>query len=60
MKIIKRKNNRVKEEIELILHEASAYGLRDEVDWSAKDYLEKNRKLKPLVAYQWAYLDWIK
>ena len=59
MKITKRKNNKDQEEIELILHEASAYGLRDEVDWSAKDFLEKNRKLKPLTAYQLAYLDWI-
>lgn len=60
MKVTKRANLKTQEIIESILHEASAYGLRDEVDWTAKDYLEKNRKLSITTAYQWAFLDWIK
>ena len=48
------------ETIEMILKEASAYGLRDEVDWTARSYLEENKKLKLVIAYQWAFLDWVK
>jgi len=60
MKISKRINLKEQEAIELILHEASAHGLRDEVDWTAKDYIENNRNLDKITAYNWAYLDWVK
>ena len=60
MKVTRRAGLKSQETIESILHEASAYGLRDEVDWTAKDYLEKNRKLNIITAYQWAFLDWVK
>tara|TARA_R100001015_G_C4615214_1_gene171175 strand:- start:620 stop:802 length:183 start_codon:yes stop_codon:yes gene_type:complete len=60
MKVTRRVSLTNQETVESILHEASAYGLRDEVDWTAKDYLEKNRKLNIITAYQWAFLDWVK
>ena len=48
------------EEIELILEEASAYGLRQEVEeWALKEMAE-NPNLSKLDAYVTAYHEWIK
>ena len=49
-----------KEQIELILEEASAYGLRQEVhDW-AKKFMKKDSNLSELDATKMAYNEWIK
>jgi hypothetical protein len=45
-------------DIELILEEASAYGLRTEVEEYAQRYL--NEGCTPVEAYQHAYYEWIK
>ena len=46
------------QQIELILFEASAYGLRVEVEETAQKYIDEGT---PAVeAYEWAYGDWIK
>ena len=48
------------EQIELILEEASAYGLRQEVEeWALKEMAE-NPNLSKLDAYVTAYHEWIK
>jgi hypothetical protein len=44
--------------IELILVEASAYGLNYEVEATAKQYIEEGRD--EVSAYQDAYNEWIK
>ena len=45
-------------DIEMILEEASAWGLRYEVEQTAKQYIEEGQ---PVVdAYHFAYEDWIK
>jgi len=45
-------------DIEMILEEASAYGLRYEVEQTAKEYIEEGH---PIVdSYHFAYEDWIK
>ena len=45
-------------DIELVLEEASAWGLRYEVEQTAKQYIEEGQ---PVVdAYHFAYEDWIK
>jgi hypothetical protein len=44
--------------IELILTEASAWGLRHEVEEAAEKYVEEGHH--PTDAYQFAYDDWIK
>jgi hypothetical protein len=44
--------------IELILVEASAYGLNYEVEATAKQYIEEGRD--KVSAYQDAYNEWIK
>jgi len=48
------------EEIEEILYEASAYGLRTEVMDSANKEMEENPNLSKVDAYQRAYYEWIK
>jgi len=48
------------EHVDLILREANAYGLRQEVEQSAQKYLKKDPKLGIITAYQWRYKDWIK
>ena len=48
------------EQIELILEEANAYGLRQEVKMWAEKELEKNNMLSKLDAYVIAYHEWIK
>jgi hypothetical protein len=48
------------EQIEEILIEASAYGLRFEVmDWARKE-MEQNPKMDKVVAYQIAFSEWVK
>ena len=48
------------EQIELILEEANAYGLRQEVEeWALKEMAE-NPNLSKLDAYVTAYHEWIK
>jgi hypothetical protein len=44
--------------IELILTEASAWGLRIEVEETAQKYIDEGQH--PTDAYQFAYDDWIK
>ena len=55
---------REEEEIELILEEANAYGLRQEIKETAEEELEKasfeGRWLSKLDAYVNAYNEWIK
>ncbi len=48
------------EEIELILEEANAFGLRWEIDSTAKQMMEQNPRLPKLEAYVHAYNEWIK
>ncbi len=48
------------EEIELILEEANAYGLRWEVDSFAKKFMNEDPMLSKLEAYVQAYNEWIK
>ena len=61
---INQKNEEDEETIELILKEASAYGLRQEVkEWAEKELKEasfKGRWLSKLDAYVNAYNEWIK
>jgi hypothetical protein len=45
-------------DIELILEEANAYGLRTEVEEYAQRYLSEG--CTPIEAYQHAYYEWIK
>ena len=45
-------------DIELILEEASAYGLRFEVAEAAQNFIDGG--IHPLDAHQFAYEDWIK
>ena len=46
------------EHVDLILHEASRYNLRFEVERSAKKFIEQGYKY--LEAFQLAYNEWIK
>ena len=48
------------EEIELILEEANAFGLRWEVDSFAKKFMNEDPMLSKLEAYVQAYNEWIK
>ena len=45
-------------DIELVLEEAGAWGLRYEVEHTAKQYIEDGHE--PVDAYHFAYEDWIK
>jgi hypothetical protein len=45
-------------DIELILEEAGAWGLRAEVEETAKKFIEEGMEL--VTAYQYAYYEWIK
>lgn len=45
-------------DIEMILEEAAAYGLRFEVEQTAKEYIEEGTPIGDL--YHFAYEDWIK
>ena len=57
---IDQKNAEDEEQIELILEEANAYGLRQEVKMWAEKELEKDNTLSKLDAYVIAYHEWIK
>ena len=48
------------EDIELLLEEANRWGLRWEVDITAKKIIEQNPVLPKLEAYVQAYNEWIK
>ena len=48
------------EDIELILEEANAFGLRWETDSTAKQMMEQDPGLPKLEAYVHAYNEWIK
>ena len=48
------------EDIELLLEEANAFGLRWEIDSTAKQMMEQNPILPKLEAYVQAYNEWIK
>ena len=48
------------EDIELLLEEANAFGLRWEIDSTAKQMMEQNPNLPKLEAYVQAYNEWIK
>ena len=45
-------------DIEMILTEASAWGLQNEVEQSAKQFINEGHKV--VDAYQYAYEDWVK
>mgnify|MGYP000873513932 FL=1 len=46
--------------VEEILHEADAYGLRQEVIDSAKRLREEDRTIDTVTSYELAFVDWIK
>lgn len=46
------------QDIELVLTEASAWGLRIEVEETAQQYIKEGQH--PVDAYHFAYEDWIK
>jgi len=48
------------QQIEEILMEASAYGLRFEVEKTAKSIIEDNSNIDTVLAYHMAYNEWIK
>jgi len=48
------------EQIELILEEANAYGLKKEVDKWAIKIIEHEPQINIVKAYQMAYNEWIK
>jgi hypothetical protein len=48
------------EEIEELLHEAAAYGLRLEVMETAKQILDENPNMSKVNAYSLAYKEWVK
>jgi hypothetical protein len=48
------------EQIELILVEASAWGLKWEVETFAKKFLLEGDTEDPVIATIWAFEDWIK
>jgi len=45
-------------DIELVLEEAGAWGLKYEVEKTAKQYIKEGMEL--VTAYQYAYSEWIK
>jgi len=47
-----------KQDIELVLEEASAWGLRNEVELTAQEYIKDGHNVSD--AYHFAYEDWIK
>ncbi len=50
----------IQEQIELILTEAGAYGLRREVDIHAKRIIYENHDVNKVLAYQMAYKEYTK
>ena len=55
-------SNKMSEEqqIEEILQEANAYGLRGEVEAWAEMYMKVNPKLNKVTAYEMGYNEWVK
>ena len=47
-------------QIEEILTEANAYSLREEVTLTANTFIQEDPDLDKVLAYQMAYIDWIK
>ena len=48
------------QQIEEILQEANAYGLRDQVEAWAEMYMIVNPKLNKVTAYEMGYNEWVK
>ena len=48
------------EQIELLLEEANAYGLREEVKNEAEKFMKEDPTLDTLDAYFMAYSEWVK
>jgi hypothetical protein len=48
------------EQIEEILTEANAYSLRQEVITTAAMFMKDDPGLEQIVAYQMAYMEWVK
>tara|TARA_B100001173_G_C15941525_1_gene527318 strand:+ start:787 stop:1152 length:366 start_codon:yes stop_codon:yes gene_type:complete len=48
------------EQIELILTEANAHNLRNEVKTTAEMFIKDDPELEPGIAYEMAYMQWIK
>jgi hypothetical protein len=48
------------EQIEEIMMEADVCGLRTEVLETARKYMQENPKLDKILAYEYAYADWVK
>ena len=48
------------QQIEEILQEANAYGLRGEVEAWAEMYMKVNPKLNKVTAYEMGYNEWVK
>ena len=47
-------------QIEAILTEANAYGLREEVTMTAKMYISQDSDLDEAVAYEMGFQEWVK
>ena len=48
------------QQIEEILMEASAWGMRQEITDAAHKYMQENPNMKLVNAFEWAYNEWIK
>jgi len=48
------------EQIELVLTEAGAHNLRNEVKTTAEVFIKDDPDLEPSIAYEMAYMQWIK
>ena len=48
------------EQIEEILQEANAYNLRQEVKTTAEMFIKDDAELDNVIAYEMAYMEWIK
>ncbi len=48
------------EQIEEILTEANAYNLRQEVVTTAAMFMQDDPELEKVIAYQMAYIEWVK
>jgi|TARA_R110001592_G_scaffold333439_1_gene617246 hypothetical protein len=47
------------EQIELILEEANAFNLRNEVKTTAEMFIQDDQHLNKIAAYNMAYMQWI-
>jgi hypothetical protein len=48
------------EQIEEVLQEANAFGVRSEVKEWAREFINKDPKLTKIAAYQMSYDEWVK